>query len=1247
MTSPGGIPSFNDWLADTGLNVSPPSGTWISEFTSSSNLSQLHDRTQENIEEHYANAIELFDSWGIIGNFFGALRPILDWLSGLWDQFSEAVLTAFRSLFQYISSVIDISVLQGFIQDIVEFFTGILNPAQFVSLLKDIFSFFNDLLTGLGSGILGTLEDIFGFLKMVWSLIGEPILDAFASLFKSISDLINIPALQGFIEDIAAFFTGILNPAQFVALFKTLFSFVKGFIDAIGSLDILQTIGEFFDWLWGLIGEPVLTAIANLFHFISGLIDFSVIQGFIADIAEFFTGILNPAQFVALFKTVFSFFKGFIDAIGSLDILQTIGDFFNWLWELIGEPVLTAIANLFHFISGLIDFSAIQGFIADIAEFFTGLLNPAQFVALFKNVFSFFKGFIDAIGSLDILQTIGDFFSWLWELIGEPTLTAIGNLFNFVSDLIDITSLQGFIGDIAEFFTGILNPAQFVALFKQLFGFFNGLGDGTFLAGFLDVFDQVIEFFSGFLSSFGSFNIIETVMEFFSGIIDDVGSLSSWLLSLATGGSINFGSFFTWVDDTFIAPIKRALTGQQDAPDNGALGTWARNLLTANSPLDAQRLTGQLPANIFGMIPVSSIGTDAPNLLAQGSFGSSDSFIDADGWSWDSSQNRSGDGGSAKVVCDGTEKTLYSTQSIPVTESQKINVSCWAKTAGLTGALGFPVQLLLVPFIGVAAQTPVSVKNWVGIAPDTNWTPLVGTQYVVPPGVTSVRVALRIRRDIAPTGSVWFDDVVLTKAGLMQQSLVDSLTSAWEGFWNGVFGSGGTGKIWSDMQTALGSLSSTANTASGTAAGAATQADVANVNLGWTWNDLYDAFGGTTGSVGRTRTQMYTRGAAQRAEVTAASSSATSAAAAALFASGTASDAADVASSAASVASSANDNATTANTNLGLTWDDLYDAFGGTTGSTGRTRSQMYTRGAAQRSIITSAESTATSAAGTASSAAATASAASDVASSASSVAGTTSTNLGITWNNLYDAFGGTTGSTGRTAAQVYTRGAAQRTALTVAASNATAAAGTASTAQSTAVAASEQVTNTNLSLFGTGVAGSEIQISAVPTHAVGAVINPTSGSGAQISRRSTTNVGAVPGRVNFPTDFFDTTDASSSDITITRSSGKFTVNKNGWYLVELAFRLNPVISFGFSIAPLLFRNGSPYKIGNDAIMGTWSIGSVGNRYANSTWIVYLTAGQNVSAGYDAIGTGIDMFDADASGVETYFSIAMLNKTFA
>jgi hypothetical protein len=104
--------------------------------------------------------------------------------------------------------------------------------------------------------------------------------------------------------------------------------------------------------------------------------------------------------------------------------------------------------------------------------------------------------------------------------------------------------------------------------------------------------------------------------------------------------------------------------------------------------------------------------------------------------------------------------------------------------------------------------------------------------------------------------------------------------------------------------------------------------------------------------------------------------------------------------------------------------------------------------------------------------------------------------------------------------------------------------------------------------------------------------------------------------------------------------------------LCEVAFRTNasaPGAGF-FNVAPAVYLQGSLHKIGSDAwgsygtvggsIFGNWS------RSAQASFVVYIPAGNYVEAGYFNYGSSFSgFFEGDSDGVNTYFSISMLNRT--
>jgi hypothetical protein len=173
--------------------------------------------------------------------------------------------------------------------------------------------------------------------------------------------------------------------------------------------------------------------------------------------------------------------------------------------------------------------------------------------------------------------------------------------------------------------------------------------------------------------------------------------------------------------------------------------------------------------------------------------------------------------------------------------------------------------------------------------------------------------------------------------------------------------------------------------------------------------------------------------------------------------------------------------------------------------------------------------------------------------------------------------------------------------------------------------------------------------------------INPTSGAGVSLKRTNTNAISAQEGRKMFSVhgNFYDES-KTGTDITAART-GLTTVSKDGWYLAEVGFRIDPAtLATGFNIAPMIFKSpglvaGTPteFKVGTDIIQTATRTA----RTVQSSFIVFLKAGQSVAPGYDCeAGTIINFvlgnsfnypkFDTDGSGVETYFTLSLLNKTF-
>ena len=186
------------------------------------------------------------------------------------------------------------------------------------------------------------------------------------------------------------------------------------------------------------------------------------------------------------------------------------------------------------------------------------------------------------------------------------------------------------------------------------------------------------------------------------------------------------------------------------------------------------------------------------------------------------------------------------------------------------------------------------------------------------------------------------------------------------------------------------------------------------------------------------------------------------------------------------------------------------------------------------------------------------------------------------------------------------------------------------------------------------GISGSKIndgQVSAdfLPIADIGAEINPGVGSGATLARTGATTYSATTGRNQIGTGFYNSL-SSSADITALTSGGQYTgqfqVSMSGWYLCEISYRINPSAGYDWNVAPLLYKNGTAFRIGSDAMLVNAVVANA-QRYAQSSFIVYLTAGENVGAGYDASGSFTGIFSGSGTSIDTYFSVSLLNKSYA
>lgn len=239
-------------------------------------------------------------------------------------------------------------------------------------------------------------------------------------------------------------------------------------------------------------------------------------------------------------------------------------------------------------------------------------------------------------------------------------------------------------------------------------------------------FDQLISIFGG--SGSGSTGFGNVIADFL-GILGDPSGLGSGTPTLPGVNSI---------------PLLNVLSNL---------------LVNGGQPLNVLNLFGQLPNELFGIIPASAIGSGNPNLLNNGGFDGSISMDGSGVWTWDAAVGHTTTG-AASTTANGTLKALLS-NAVDVEPSQVLAPSVWVKSSSYAGS-GTPIRLGVRTYLAGAAVSTTNVTSVAG--PGGTWTQVTGSYTVPSSGVDQVR--LRLVVDTTATGgTVWFDDASLTKPG--------------------------------------------------------------------------------------------------------------------------------------------------------------------------------------------------------------------------------------------------------------------------------------------------------------------------------------------------------------------------------------------------------------------------------------------------------------------------------------------------
>ena len=725
-----------------------------------------------------------------------------------------------------------------------------------------------NLLNDAVAGATGFLELLFNIITCNWEdidlawiegiigLVGEDTPFAPANIFKFIVGLIEplmtnpfALGLMAIAEALGKEVSGLLDGAitggmEFIRfLFDLLFCQVDpdeltAVLGIAGSTFspafIAKAINDFFQFFRD---NPFLTGLQDFLGLV-GETTGNLLQDAVGGVTEFVSLVMgvifcDPEKLEQLGDLVDGIMPGISDPLGILKTLQE-----KVLEPILANPLFMTIKSFAESILGING-----GLLTQVLEGSGVLMNwilkiVKTIIPLGDGVWSTILPFVDwvAVDSAEVeLPGLGTILSGLGPLdMFSPLQEFFDNLAGFLGiDLFDsgfdpLTAVSDFLTHITTDLSGWIQTNVIGPIATAI------LGSGfTSLANITTFFNRLRQIFNGFNFMGGSFNPIDAVralLELFFNPdkvpqLDDDDLLPTNII----GGLSDFANsniirpiITTLLLGSGIDLTKFGINSPEDLEniDIGILGDLAGSFLTSLGSIPADLITGLIPPAILGVVPVSNISDTSPNLILQGAFLDAISVQNDDGWSHDATTNMSGSaGGSAKtVISPAKNRYLYSRQAVPVAMGDRLRLSGYVKTSGLTVSPGgsTPISIALIPFIrnssgATEAQTPVVIGTQLGSS--TNWT-AVGQSSTTHYEVTNPDwVYVEVRLGVASTataGTVWWDAITLKKVGLLTQGNVDSLLATWEQSWTTIFGTDGAGKNWSHFVAALSQLNWTA-----------------------------------------------------------------------------------------------------------------------------------------------------------------------------------------------------------------------------------------------------------------------------------------------------------------------------------------------------------------------------------------------------------------------------------------------------
>ena len=598
--------------------------------------------------------------------------------------------------------------------------------------------------------------------------IPGPLGTAFTALSDWASDLLNI-------QNLLDAFNGVYEGDNLALIaIEGLFTPIRGLVSALGDPLI-----EWLTWLW------------NLF---SGVTPNPAPTGLGADLL------------VPIFTFIHDAWNNFTTATGNF--MEDVFSFLNWLWRRFANipgdntpptgPGFDLLVPIFSFLDDVWDdFTTATGnLLGNLFQFLNWLWRRFANIPgdntpptgpgfdLLVPIFSFLDDTWDAFTTAtgNVLGNLFQFLNWLWRRFANlpgatpptgPGFDLLVPIFSFLDDIWD-----AFGEGLQQVFTFVMN------VFSPMAAIFNGDIVGN-------VIKQVVEFFNGIITTFGSITAgLPSFASVGEAIADAIQTVGEWVFGLINGltgglfGTILEGleGIAAWAADLpLIGPIISALVPPDWRNSVGLPASALSDLkeataesLTTSSVLYADNLYGQIPADLLPPTGSGDVANYKPNLIADPSFKSAAAVQAGEGWSWDSTTSRTaGDGGSAKVTGNGGVRQMFSNR-VAVSPGQELEVSVYTKWTKPSAARP-TISVGLRAYNGEAVLFTQAVSSQSNVVSDSGWVQLKGN-YAIPANMAITHVRLSMSVLNAPSGtSVWFDEAALRRVSLISPSLVEGV----------------------------------------------------------------------------------------------------------------------------------------------------------------------------------------------------------------------------------------------------------------------------------------------------------------------------------------------------------------------------------------------------------------------------------------------------------------------------------------